>query len=78
MLPKYGRQLKLKIMNTAQLQAMRSIAEAMHKTNKPSMTAQEMALTPHDLRLFGSVAVTKDGVKYSWDQNAQLWQHTTF
>ena len=50
----------------------------MHKTNKPSMTAQEMALTPHDLRLFGSVAVTKDGVKYSWDQNAQLWQHTTF
>ena len=65
-------------MNTAQLQAMRAIAQAMHKAIKPSMTAKEMALTPHDLRLFGSVAVTKDGVKYSWDQSAQLWRHTSF
>ena len=65
-------------MNTAQLQAMRAIAESMRKASNPSMTAKEMALTPHDLRLFGSVAVTKDGAKYSWDQNAQLWRHTSF
>ena len=65
-------------MNTAQLQAIRAIAEAARKACKPSMTAHEMALTPHDLRLFGSVAVTKDGTKYSWDQSAQLWRPSAY
>ena len=61
-------------MNAAQLTATREIARNMEQgVVKQSMTAKEMALTPHNLNRDGSMAITNEGRKWIWDARFDKW-----
>jgi hypothetical protein len=58
-------------MNNAQLTGMRELWTA--ATSATTMTAREMALTPHKLNRDASVARTADGRKFNWDNSRSVW-----
>jgi phosphoribosyl-AMP cyclohydrolase len=59
-------------MTTAQLNAMRTLAESMSRPEQ-TMTAREMALTSHNLDRTGDKATLKTGEVYYWNTSREVW-----
>lgn len=59
-------------MNAAALTAIRQIASEM-QNGTDTMTAREMALTSHNCNRAGDIATTKDGRKWYWNEQAEVW-----
>ena len=60
-------------MNAATLNGIRMMADEMASVVSRTMTAKEMALTPHNLGRDGKTAVTADGRKWVWDARFSHW-----
>jgi hypothetical protein len=59
-------------MNTTQLSAMRNLWNEVN-SQPETMTAREMALTPHNLNRDASIARTTDGRKFVWIEKQERW-----
>ena len=61
-------------MTDTQVRAIRQLhADTTSGTTIERMTAQEMALIPHDLCRAATIAVLPDGRKFRWSEPHKLW-----
>ena len=59
-------------MNAATIKGIRTLHQDLASAPR-TMTARELALTPHSLGCIGETATTHDGQKWVWVEHLQLW-----
>ena len=69
---------KAETMNNAQLTGIRQMYDDTHGETpsvfkRPSLTAREMALQPHELSRTGDLATLPNGRVYVWDSRYDHW-----